>query len=346
MIRSASGLDRTAWDAYVGRDPAGTCCHLAGWTRAVERTWGHRSCALYAERAGAVVGVLPLMQVRSAIFGSMLVSTPAAIYGGALADDAAARGALIAEAGRLARRLGVDYLELRDARPLEYGPEGGALRQRDLYVTFERPIADDEAALLGSLPKKIRYQVRRARAVGLTAEVGREELLDDFYEVYAANMRGLGTPVYPKRLFGELLRAFPSHSEILIVRLGQRAAGATLSFFFRDGVLPHYGCARAELHRTGVSAFLYWELMRRAAARGCRHFDFGRSKLGSGSWAFKRGWRMAERPLPYRYLLVRAAALPNLNPTNPKFRLAIEAWKRLPLGLTKLVGPPIVKYIP
>jgi FemAB-related protein (PEP-CTERM system-associated) len=215
-----------------------------------------------------------------------------------------------------------------------------------LYVTFERPILESSDALLASLPKKIRYQVRRGVDSGLYAKLGHAELLDDFYRVYATNMRNLGTPVYPKRLFAEFLRAFPDASDILVIRRGEHVAGATLNFYFRDTVLPHYGCARADLHHTGVSAFMYWRLMQSAALRGYRHFDFGRSKVGSGSWAFKLGWRMQERPLGYRYLLVRARQMPNLNPTNPRYRVAIRVWKRLPLPLTTAIGPVLVRNIP
>jgi FemAB-related protein (PEP-CTERM system-associated) len=345
-IKRASSADPDEWDDYVRRAPDGTFCHLWGWGRVIEQTWGHRSHSLYAERGGAIVGLLPQFHMRSRLFGSMLVSTPNAIYGGALADDSATRRALIDEAKQLAMELQVDYLELRDSQCRGDEAADGQLHSKDLYVTFERSITNDEEALLGSYPKKIRYLIRKAWQAGLTSQLGRAELLDAFYDVYASNMRNLGTPVYPKRLFAEFLRQFPDSCDILVVRQGRRVAGAAMSFYFRDVVLPHYAAAHRDFYPAGVSTFMFSEVMRRAAARGCRRFDFGRSKLGSGSCAFKRGWRAAERPLPYKYFLARATQVPRLDPTNPKFDLMIKFWKHLPVGVTKLLGPMIVKYIP
>jgi FemAB-related protein (PEP-CTERM system-associated) len=344
-IRPFDASAAPRWDAYLRQASGGTICHLTGWSSVIERVWSHQPYSIYAEQAGAVVGILPLFQLQSRIFGSMLVSTPAAIYGGVVADHLAARRALLAEAQRLAERLAVDYLELRNSQP-DGASEAAGFLQKDLYVTFERPLPADETTLLASLPKKIRYAIRQARRSGLSSQLGREALLDQFYDVFAANMRNLGTPVYPKRFFAELLRAFPDHTDIMLVRLNGRVAGATMNFYFDGTVLPYYGCAYAALHHTGLTAFMYFELMRRAAERGYTHFDFGRSKRGSGSWAYKRGWKMTERPLPYQFYLVRATRLPGLDPTNPRFKPLIELWKRLPLRLTKLLGPPLIRNIP
>jgi FemAB-related protein (PEP-CTERM system-associated) len=344
-IRRYGLNDAARWDDYVRRAPGASLSHLAGWQRVIQQTWGYRPYSMYAERGERLVGVLPLFHVRSRLFGSMLVSTPAAIYGGVLADDPEARLALIAEATQLATDLQVDYLELRNAWEHQVISDSTFWRKH-LYVTFDRLIEADEAALLQSYPKKIRYSIRQGLKNGLVSAFGRFELLDDFYEVFATNMRNLGTPVYPKRLFNELLMQFPDACDIMLIRQGRRTAGASINVYFRDAVLPHYACAHSDMHHTGVSAFMYWELMREAAARGATRFDFGRSKRGSGSWAFKRGWRMAERPLPYCYFGVRATSMPELNPTNPRFRLLIKAWQQLPVGLTKLIGPIVVKNIP
>jgi FemAB-related protein (PEP-CTERM system-associated) len=346
VVRSWPASPTDAWDDYVRRSTTATFCHLAGWGRVVERTWGHRPCSLYAERSGAMVGVLPLFHVRSRLFGSMLVSTPTAIYGGVVANDADVRRTLVAAAKRLAVESWVDYLELRDLWDVGDEAVDPELRRKELYVTFEHPITGDEAALLGSLPKKVRNMIRKGQKHGLRSEVGGAELLDEFYDVFATNMRNLGTPVFPKRLFAEFLREFPETCEIMLVRQGWSVAGGTMNFYFRDTVLPHYAAAYRAFYPTGVSNFMFWEVMRRAAALGYTRFDFGRSKLGSGSWAFKRTWKMVERPLPYKFFLVRAPEMPNLNPTNPKFRLMIDAWKRLPVGVAKRLGPVIVRNIP
>jgi FemAB-related protein (PEP-CTERM system-associated) len=343
-IKSYSSADATAWDNFVQRSGDATFCHLSGWMRVVQRTWRHRSHCLYAERGKAIAGVLPLFQVASRVFGSMLVSTPNAVYGGVAADDDDVYSELIAAAKSLAADLQVDYLELREAR--DRAVEAPGFHRLDLYAGFDRPITTDEDALIKSFPRDIRRMIRQGAKHGLAAQLGREESLDDFYDVYATSVRNLGTPVFPKRLFAEFLREFPETSDILVVRQGQRVAGAVMSFYFRDTVMPYYGGAYREFYGAGVNNFMYWELMRSAARRGFTRFDFGRSKRGAGSYRFKRGWAMAEAPLPYKFHLVRANRMPNLNPTNRKFRPAIETWKRLPLGVTKLIGPMIVKYLP
>ncbi len=312
--------------------------------RVVERTWRHRSHCLYAERDHRVAGVLPLFHVASRMFGSMLVSTPNAVYGGVVADDDDVYAELIEAAKSLATELRVDYLELRDVHD-QTGASPDFHRQ-NLYVTFDHPISTDEDALMKSFPRDVRRMIRQGARHGLSAHFGGEELLEDFYDVYAASVRNLGTPVFPKKLFAGFLREFPGDSDILVVRRGKSVAGAVMSFYFRHAVMPYYGGAYPEFYRAGVNNFMYWELMRAAARRGSTRFDFGRSKLGTGSYEFKRGWGMNERALPYKFFLMRARELPNLNPLDPKFRPVIETWKRLPLGLTKLIGPLIVKYLP
>ncbi len=345
-IKHYTSARAAEWDAYVRRAALGTFCHLTGWGSVIERTWGHRPYYLYAERDGAVVGVLPLFYVRSRLFDTVLVSTPNAVYGGAIADDWPTRQALTEAAKQLARQLHVDYLELRDCWETEAGVADPELQRKDLYVSFEYPISTDEDALMRSFPRDIRRMIRQGPKHGLISEIGGEELLDDFYEVYATSVRNLGTPVFPKKLFAEFLRQFPEASDILLLRQGRQVAGAVMSFYFRDTVMPYYAGAYRDFYGAGVNNFMYWELMRRAARRGYRRFDFGRSKRGTGAYEFKRGWGMQERLLPYRYFLVRARQLPNLNPTNPKFELLIKVWQRLPVRVTKLIGPKIVSKLP
>jgi FemAB-related protein (PEP-CTERM system-associated) len=277
----------------------------------------------------------------------MLVSTPNAVYGGVVAGNRNVYGALVKAARDLAVQLRVAYLELRDMDLNgDDQPDAHCHLQKNLYVTFDHPITSDEDSLMKSFPADVRRMIRQGFKHGLRSEIGREELLDEFYEIYATSVRNLGSPVYPRRLFAEFLRIFPNQSDIVLVRQGNRLAGAVLNFYFRDTVLPYYGGADPQFYRTGVNNFMYWELMRIAARRGYTRFDFGRSKRGTGAYEFKRGWRMREQSLPYKFHLVTAKEAPNLNPTNPKFRLMIEAWKHLPLGLTKLIGPRIVKNFP
>ena len=349
-IKSYVPSDSVRWDDFIWRSPAATFCHLSGWQQVVEHTWGHRQVSLYAEQDGQIAGVLPLFLIRSlwfgVPFGTMLLSTPNAVYGGAVANNAEAYRALIEAALALAVDQKVDYLELREAGLSNCEVSDGKGQRLDLYVTFERPLVADEDALMKSFPRDVRRMIRQGEKHRLCAEFGREELLDEFYEVYAVSLRNLGTPVFPKKLFANFLREFPANSDILLIRQDKQVAGAVLSFYFRDTVMPYYGGAYRQFHHAGINNFMYWELMRRSARRGYTRFDFGRSKLGTGACEFKRGWRMRERPLPYQFFPIRVDKAPNLNPANPKFKLMIEVWKRLPLGITKLIGPRIVRNFP
>src|SRR5690349_18831109 len=208
------------------RCPAATFCHLSGWQRVVGLTWGYRRHSLYAERNGEIVGVLPLFHIRGrwfeslfgSLFGSTLLSSPNAVYGGVVAADDEAHQALVTSAQALATSLRVDCLELRDAGLNRNGLTGAGFHRRDLYVTFERPLMADEEELLKSFPRDVRRMIRQGEKHGLLAELGREELLDEFYEVYAASVRRLGTPVFPKTLFANFLREFPAASDILLIR--------------------------------------------------------------------------------------------------------------------------------
>lgn len=343
---------RDRWDRYVQQTASATFCHLTGWLRVLERTWGHRNYSLYAERDGQIVGILPLFHVQSRLFGSMLISTPNAVYGGIVADDVAAHQALLERARQLAAELRVDFLELRNTPatlgelPAEACGYQSFSLQDQLYVSFAHPLMTDEEAQLKTFPRDIRRMIRQGPKHGLSSTLQGETALAEFYDVYATSVRNLGTPVFPRRLFAEFLREFPEQCDLLVIRQGETFAGGVLSFYFRDTVMPYYAGAYPAFYRSGINNFMYAELMKHSAQRGFTRFDFGRSKRGTGAYAFKHGWGMQEVALPYRVQLVQAQQLPNLNPTNPKYKLLIETWKRLPLGLTKLLGPPLVKYLP
>lgn len=345
VVRAYQAHDAQRWDAFVQASAPATFCHWSGWGRVIERVWHHEPHHLLAESKGEISGILPLFHVKSRLFGSMLVSSPNAVYGGVVANNEEERQALLAEAKRLAGQLRVDYLELRHTTEVPSRTDS-ELQRKDLYFTFEHAISTDEDALMKTFPRDIRTMIRKGSKNGLTAQLGREELLDEFYEVYATSLRNLGTPVFPKRLFAEFLREFPKQSDILMIRQGEKVAGSVLSFYFRDTVMPYYAGAYTDFYRAGINNFMYWELMRSAAARGYSRFDFGRSKISTGAYEFKRGWGMEAKALPYQFYLVRQQEMPNLNPTNPKFELMIKLWKQLPLGVTKMVGPMIVKNLP
>ncbi|HLC40349.1 MAG TPA: FemAB family XrtA/PEP-CTERM system-associated protein [Methylomirabilota bacterium] len=328
------------WDAFVRSNADGSPFHLIAWKRAVEESFGHKSRYLLARRAGAIEGVLPLFEVRGFPRGRSLVSVPYAVYGGICASTDSARHALLNAASDLAQRRGVSYLELRHRRD-----QGLGLQPKELYVTFSKEISSNEEENLEAIPRKQRRMVRQGMKHGLRSEVSTDHL-DRFYEIYCENLRRLGSPVFPRSLFRAIVAAFDKECQLLTVWDGNRMIAGVLTLFYEDQALPYYGAALYEARELAPNDFMYWELMRYAAAAGYRIFDFGRSRVGTGSHDFKRHWGFEPTPLPYQYVLIRSKSMPNLSPSNPKFQTAVRLWQRMPLALTKLIGPRVVRYLP
>jgi len=335
--------DAAAWDAFVAACPEATFFHRAGWKPVIEQAFGHRCHFLQASRDDGdgerIVGVMPLGHLRSRLFGNALISTPFAVYGGAAAVDEAARLALEQAACRLADDLGVDYLELRQRQPRH--PDWPT--RKDLYVTFRKTIAADADTNLKAIPRKQRAVVRKGIKSAMTSVL--DAGIERFYPVYAESVRNLGTPVFSKRYFQLLKQQFGDDCELLAIENDGVAVAAVMSFYFRDEVLPYYGGGSAASRFLKANDFMYWELMRRAGDKGVAVFDYGRSKRGTGSFRFKTHWGFEPEPLYYEYYLVNADSMPDLNPTNPKYRLFIKMWKHLPLWLSMLLGPFIVKNL-
>lgn len=338
-IENATAVGKQ-WDEYVLQHPQSSFFHLSGWGRVLEKTFPYGSFSCAAVRAGRVCGVLPLFSVKNLPFGHSLVSAPLAVYGGICADDRDATNALLDYSRQLADRMGVRFLEFRSQQPL---PE---LPVKDLYVTFKKEIHPDPGKNMAAIRAKQRRMIRQGEKHDLTTQIGGEELLASFYKVYAHSVRNLGTPVYPLRLFKNLLQEFGPACKILGVFHGKEMLSGVMTFFYREEVLPYYGGALKEAFRFAVNDFMYWKLMCYGAENGYKVFDYGRSKVGSGSYDFKRHWNFEPMPLPYQYYLVKQKALPNLSPMNPKFSLPIEVWKRLPLWLSCWVGPKIIRFFP
>ena len=330
---------RERWDAFVEACPEATFFHLWGWTELVNQVLGHSTYALCAFRAGQIEGVLPLGHVKSFLFGNALISCPFAVYGGPAAVSDEAREALALEAQSLAAQLGVDYLELRHRDPL-----ADALPpEKDLYVVFRKEIDPDPDVNLKAIPRKQRAMVRKGIKAGLTGELDADT--DRFFALYSESVRNLGTPVMPKRWFEGLKSTFGDRTEVMTVTHEQQPISALMTFYFRDEVLPYYGGGGAAARGVKANDFMYWDLMRRAGESGYKVFDYGRSKKGTGSYSFKRNWGFEEAPLNYRYHMVRAAGLPDVSPANPKYQMFIKVWQRLPLPVSRGLGPWIARYL-
>ncbi len=339
--RLLAPAEEPAWDAFVEAHPDGTFFHRAGWRRVVARSFGHATYYLLTERAGAITGVLPLGRIKTALFGDMLVSAPFCVYGGPLATDAESLAALLAEAQAIQTRLGTPVMEFRTRTPPPDEALQGWVKRDDLYVTFRKPITASDDANLKAIPRKQRAMVRKGISNGLISVVEDDAHL--LYPIYAESVRNLGTPVFARHYFDVMLEEFAGSIDIVTIIDGPHAIASVMNFYFRDEVIPYYGGGTRAARDRAANDFMYWEVMRRGAARGCRIFDFGRSKHGTGALSFKKNWGFTPEPLQYRYRLAPGAELPNLNPLNPKFRLFIAAWKRLPLPIAGILGPPIVR---
>lgn len=341
-IRQLSSHDRVAvarWDAFVDACPEASFFHKAGWQRIVSEVFRHRTYFLYAERAGLIEGVLPLAQVKSLLFGNSLTSLPFAVYGGVAAASAAAVEALEREAQALARQLGVAHLELRNVqrRHTEWPLQ-------DLYVRFRKDLAPDVDANMQAIPRKQRAMVRKGIKNGLRSEIDSDT--GRFFMLYADNVHRHGTPAFSRRYFEALQRVFGADCEVLTVVDGAgHPLSSVLSFYFRDEVLPYYAGDEITARELAANDFKYWELMRRSCERGLKAFDYGRSKQGTGSYAFKKNWGFEPQPLFYEYCLYRRDSVPQNNPANAKYRLLIDTWRRLPAGLANWLGPFIVRNL-
>jgi FemAB-related protein (PEP-CTERM system-associated) len=339
-VRAARDSDAAAWDAFVQGLPEATFFHRFGWKRVIEQAFGHRSHFLLAERAGRIEGVLPLAEVKSRLFGHSLVSTPFCVYGGIAAATPPARAALDQHAQDLAAELGVGHLEYRDRDAPAHADWPGT----ELYVTFRKELDPDVEKNMLAIPRKQRAMVRKGIKNDLRVDL--ETGVDGFFAVYADNVRRHGTPALAKRYFALLREVFGRDCDVLLVRSPEgKVVSGVLSFHFRDEILPYYAGDALEARNLAANDFKYWELMRRACERGVRVFDYGRSKVGTGPYDFKRNWGFEPKPLHYRYKLVRADRVPENNPNNPKYRLFIKAWQRMPLALTNFLGPHIVKNL-
>jgi FemAB-related protein (PEP-CTERM system-associated) len=327
------------WDDFILACPEATFFHRAAWQGIIADVFRHPTYFLYAEIAGEIQGVLPLAHVKSMLFGNALVALPFAVYGGVAATNPEAVSALEKEAQTLAKRLGVDHLEFRNVNP-----RNPSWPTQDLYVTFRKEILPDVEANMLAIPRKQRAMVRKGIKNGLISTVDRNT--DRFFKVFADNVHRHGTPAMPKRYFDTLLQVFGDDCEVLTVTGPDgQLLSSVLSFYFRDEVLPYYAGDDESARHLAANDFKYWELMRRSCERGLKVFDYGRSKQGTGPYAFKKNWGFEPQPLHYEYCLYKRDSIPQNNPNNAKYKLFIEAWRRMPIGLANWLGPHIVRNL-
>ncbi|MCE0493262.1 FemAB family XrtA/PEP-CTERM system-associated protein [Vibrio salinus] len=342
-IRKITDQDFANWDHYVDNHSDGTFFHLSGWINVITEVFNHRQHYLLATRGEEekIVGLLPLFEQKSLIFGHALISTPFCVYGGVIANDEDIRHELEAKAYKLGCDLNVDYVEIRD----KYCRESREPWQAHCHhSTFFTTIEDSSEQILTSIKRKQRAVVRHSLNNELSwNNTDNPELC---YDVYAESVRNLGTPVFSKKLFLNLKRTFGNQCETLIINDNQNhAISSVLSFYYKGNVLPYYGGGTLQARSLKSNDYMYYQLMCTAREKGIKSFDFGRSKHNSGSFKYKKNWGMQEEKLHYKVALVKSKQLPNFSPNNPKYKFFISMWKKMPLTLSRVIGPNLSKYL-
>jgi FemAB-related protein (PEP-CTERM system-associated) len=313
-----------------------------GWLAVLAKGLRHEPYCIEALSAGQTVGLLPLALVKSRLFGRFLVSLPYLNTGGVLADDPGVAAGLIDHAVELAESLDVRYLELRHEEPIDHPAFN---QQMTSKVHMRLPLPGSSEELWKGFDPKVRNQVRKAEKLGLSVHWGARELLDDFYGVFARNMRDLGTPVFGRGLFESILRQFPGRAELCVVRHESLAVAAAILLHGR-GVTEVPSASSLRSHNfTSANMLMYWHLLQRAIQCGQRRFDFGRSSADSSTYRFKKQWGAAPDPAVWQYH-VRKGSAGDMRRDNGHYGRLIRIWQRLPVGLTRLIGPAIVRGIP
>ena len=329
------------WDAYVRSRRQASGYHLSAWSDLIGRAFGHETRRLSAYSGGEIVGVLPLVIFKSRLFGRFMVSMPFLNGGGVVGETPEAEAALLDAAIGEARNVDASHLELRHT--YQHFPQLASKRHK---VAMLLKLEQTPEHLWRTLDRKVRNQVRKAEKHGLRAVHGGPERLSSFYSVFARNMRDLGTPVYDVRFFGEVLSTFPDNTRIFCVLLEDQPIAASLIYWHGGTVEVPWASSIRQFNPLCPNTLLYWEMLRHSSQEGFQQFHFGRSTPGEGTYHFKRQWGAQPHELVWEYWTAETGGLPDLSPKNPRFRGAISLWRRLPVGLTRVVGPLIVRNIP
>ena len=346
IVKELNGADQ-AWRDYIAGSPGASTCHILEWRDVINASFGHLAhylCAFEDGDNGRIRGVLPLIEMKSVLFGHFLVSLPFLNYGGIVADDGAAESSLAAAAADLAARCGARHIELRQSAPALTGLPGWTLRQHKAALVVD--LTPGSKAIWDGIASRLRGKVRKAEKSGAAFSVCGEEALEEFYFLYALNMRDLGTPVYSRSFFNNVMRTFRHKAKILLVKVGGKPAAALIAL--RDGnhIETPWICQDYGQSIFNVNEFLYWKTIEWGCSEGAEELDLGRSSVDAGTYRFKLQWNPAVRWLNWYIWTPPGVPAPELNPKNPKYARAVEIWKKLPLMAANFFGPSIVRNIP
>jgi FemAB-related protein (PEP-CTERM system-associated) len=343
-VQSATSVDDKEWNDFVRNAAQSSIYHLTEWRDIIRKLFGHETSYLCARSdTGQIIGVLPLVRICSRLFGNYVVSIPYFNYGGAIGDGVDVEIALMNKACRFADEAGASHIEFRDMAPRE---GNWPVRHDKLCMTLSLP--DSTEALWRSFESKVRAQIKRPLRENVEVTVGQEKvvLLDEFYQVFSRNMRDLGTPVYSKQFFAEIIQVFPHNTFFVIVKHDGRPAAAAFLLGFRGRLEIPWASSIRKYNALGVNMLLYWEAMKAAIENGYQVLDFGRSTVDSGTFRFKKQWGAEPKQLYWHYWIKDGGRPPMLNPSNPKYQLAIKVWQKLPLCIANWLGPNIVRGLP
>lgn len=330
------------WNEYVLSHPDASCYHQVGWQHVISDAFGLEPYYLYAlNNSDEFIGVLPLFLSKSPLFGTFLTSVPFYNYGGILADNKAVAQVLLDEAAKIARNAQAAHIELRHIAPCEL-----QLPTKTHKVRMVLDLPETPEMLWDSFKSKLRSQIRRAQKEQMDSKIGGLELLDDFYTVFSINMRDLGTPVWTKKIFHSILTTFPDAAYICCVYYENKPVAAGFLHCFKDTMEIPSASSLRDYNRLSPNMLLYWSVLEFACNRGYKKFDFGRSSPDAGTYKFKAQWGSEPEPLHWQYWLASGDELPEINPQNPKYQMAIAAWQKLPVWLANIIGPKISRNIP
>jgi len=328
-------------DKFVERMPNGSLEHLPLWSFMIEKTFGHKSFYLVAREGQEIRGILPLMQIRSRLFGNRMVSQAFSNYGGPLANEPDALEALYDHAVELATDRGCESIEFHNLVPLTYD----LLQSRDDKITMHLPLMQDPDELWRSFRPEVRNQIRKAKKSHLVSICGGIELISDFWSLWSKRMHELGTPCYPRKLFYNIFQAFPKNVQIFLVQLDDLTVGGAFVYCYKGLVQIRWAATLIEYNRLCPNNLLYWSVMKHYCLAGASTFDFGRSTVGSTQHKFKKQWGAKPIQLYYQYWSPPEKQLSLITPDNPKYRKKVEMWKKLPLWMTRLAGPYISRSL-
>ena len=343
VVSELSDSDAVEWDRYVDQHPEGTLFHKFAWASLIKEVLHQKPRYLKAQNsAGNIVGVLPLVNLKSVVFGNFLVSMPYFNYGGVLADSEEVASVLVNASTDIADKLNVSHVQYRCSS--ECMTESFPVAKHKVNMILDLPESQD--ALGKSIGSKRRSQIKRPIREGVSHKIGGRELIDDFYEVFCINMRDLGTPVYSKKLFESIFDTFPDNTNICVVYWEGKPVSTGFLMHYKNKLEIPWASTVRYANRISVNMYLYWQILSYAIEKGFKQFDFGRSTIHAGTYKFKKQWGAQPQQCYWYHYVPEGKALPDLSPDNESFGLAIKIWQKLPIPITKIFGPHIVKAIP